>query len=403
MDLSVIVVNYNVRYFLQLCLESLQAATHSLECEVIVVDNASTDGSVDMIRACFPSITLMTNRDNVGFGRACNQALEIATGRRVLFVNPDTLMGESLLDDALAVFEEDHKIGAVGVCLLDGNGEILRESKRSIPTLWSAFTKFSGLSEVFPRSALFNRYYAPEIDYDATGDIEVLPGAFMLIRKSVLDELGGFDPRFFMYAEDIDLSYRITRAGYRIRYMGALHVIHFKGESTQKSEKTYTSTFFHSMRLFIQKYKGELYAPRVAWLLDKVVGNIQWIQNVRKQFGSGRFDQRKSLFPNHLALLSGQQDLPRILKSEFKIQSLELVPDSGHDRASFYLRYAPSYLRTHPDTAVMVDFRSLKFDQIVELWKVPRRPPIYVLDGKYAYVITSQNKEKQGEVYTFTP
>lgn len=402
MDLSIIVVNYNVRYFLHLCLESLQAATQSFDSEIIVVDNASADGSVDMVRSNFPHVRVISNSANVGFGRACNQALEVTNGRFVLFVNPDSLLGESLLTKALAVFEEDDKIGAVGVCLLDGNGEILRESKRSIPTLWSAFTKFSGLSDIFPRTALFNGYYAPELDYNDAGDIDVLPGAFMLIRKRILDEIGGFDPRFFMYAEDVDLSYRIIRAGYRIRYVGSLHVIHFKGESTQKSEQTYTSTFFHSMRLFIQKYKGELYAPSVAWLLDKIVMIIQWIKGWRKQFipvGSAR---THSGFPHHLTILSGHPHLPGLLKQKLDIPSTEIIPDQGHGDASFYLRYAPSYLLAHPHTAVMVDVESMSFDQIVELWKLPRRQPIFILDMQHAYVISSRNKEKQGEVHTFT-
>src|SRR5690606_13092682 len=259
MDISIIVVNYNVRYFLHLCLQSLEAAIKGLEGEIIVVDNASEDGSVTMIQTHFPQIRLIANTENVGFGRACNQGINLAAGGFVLFVNPDTLIGESLLEEALEVFNEDDKIGAVGVCLLDGKGNVLPESKRAIPSLWSGFTKFSGLSDIFPGIPLFNGYYAPHINYDQCGDIEVLPGAFMLIRKSILDEIGGFDPRLFMYAEDIDLSYRILQAGYRIRYVGSLHMIHFKGESTQKSEKTYTNTFFHSMRLFIQKYQHVLY------------------------------------------------------------------------------------------------------------------------------------------------
>ena len=402
MDLSIIVVNYNVRYFLHLCLESLQAATRDLHSEIIVVDNASGDGSTTMIREQFPSIHLIPNSENVGFGRACNQGLDVARGRYILFVNPDTMMGETLLYKALAVFDGDRKIGAVGVCLLDGNGEILPESKRSIPTLWSGFTKFSGLSDVFPRIPLFNGYYAPGIEYDQTGDIEVLPGAFMLIRKSVLEEIGGFDPRFFMYAEDIDLSYRITRAGYAIRYAGSLHVVHFKGESTQKSEKTYTSTFFHSMRLFIQKYRNELYAPPVAWMLDKVVATIQRIQNIRKQIRPSRASTRTASFPSHLAILSGKSRIEEVLRTQFNTPDWEIIPDEGSGEAPFYLRYAPAYLSTHADSAVMVDFRSMSFDQIVQLWKIPKRPPIYLVDGSHAYIISSQNKEKQGEVHTFT-
>lgn len=402
MDISIIVVNYNVRYFLHLCLQSLEAAIKGLEGEIIVVDNASEDGSVTMIQTHFPQIRLIANTENVGFGRACNQGINLAAGRFVLFVNPDTLIGESLLEEALEVFNEDDKIGAVGVCLLDGKGNVLPESKRAIPSLWSGFTKFSGLSDIFPGIPLFNGYYAPHINYDQCGDIEVLPGAFMLIRKSILDEIGGFDPRFFMYAEDIDLSYRILQAGYRIRYVGSLHMIHFKGESTQKSEKTYTNTFFHSMRLFIQKYQHVLYKPFVAWILVRVIGFIQWVKSLRKQFLPLHLSHKKPRFPEHVTVLSGIKDIENMLRAGFQIPDIEVIPDDGYGRASFYLRYAPAYLQCHPDTAMMLDVRSLSFDQIVALWRIPRQQPFYVLDGLNSYLISSQNKEKQGEVHTFT-
>lgn len=401
MELSIIVVNYNVKYFLQVCLESLHAASAGLNSEIIVVDNASSDGSIEMISNQFPSVKLIRNTKNCGFGRACNQALKIAEGRYILFVNPDTLVGESLLSDAIGVFQNDDKIGAVGVCLLDGNGQVLRESKRSIPTLWSAFTKFSGLSEVFRHSAFFNGYYAPELQYHDSGDIEVLPGAFMLIRKHVLDKLDGFDPRFFMYAEDIDLSYRITRAGYRIRYDGSLHVIHFKGESTQKSLTTYTNTFFHSMRLFIRKYKGELYAPPVAWLLQSIVRTIQSVEMIKRRSFIRKRKAIKPKFPGEVFVFTNQAALKDDLAGYMEVDHLVVVPDSGMGEAPFYLRYAPSYLSIHPDTALILDFRSLLFDEIVELWKKERKKPVYIADGLNSFFIGSHNREKQGEVHTF--
>ncbi len=401
MDLSIIVVNYNVRYFLQICLRSLHAATENLDAEIIVVDNASSDGSTDMIRSQFPDIRLIVNTGNAGFGRACNQGLEIAQGEYVLFVNPDTLMGESLLHRALAVFQEDEKIGAVGVCLLDGTGRVLRESKRSIPTFWSAFTKFSGLSDVFPGSPFFNGYYAPELGYDEKGDIEVLPGAFMLIRKKILDLLQGFDPRFFMYAEDIDLSYRIRRAGYRIRYDGSLHVVHFKGESTQKSLRFYTSTFFYSMRLFIQKYKGELYAPAVAWLLQVVVRSIQFVHMVRKRYLPGQQKTREPSENNHVALLSGNPRLYDQVSAYFSSAQVERITASGHGEQSFYLRYTPSFVRHHPGTVYVLDCVGLTFEQILDFWKIPGSRQVYLADSDHAFIISSHNKEKQGEVHTF--
>lgn len=399
MELSIIVVNYNVRFFLQVCLESLQAASAHIDSEIIVVDNASSDGSVDMIRTHFPSVVLIPNSENMGFGRACNTALAQASGRYVLFINPDTLVGESLLSDAISVFHTDDKIGAVGVCLLDGNGQVLRESKRSIPSLWSSFTKFSGLSEVFRNTPFFNGYYSPGLEYDQSGDIDVLPGAFMLIRKKVLDAVGGFDPRFFMYAEDIDLSYRITQAGYLIRYEGSLHVIHFKGESTQKTLVTYTSTFYHSMRLFIRKYTGELYSPIVAGLLQGIVRTIEGMQKIQKKLFSRKHSTRKHDLPESIYVVTNRQKLTKALLDHTGY--INKVPDTGFGEAPFYLRYLPSYLHSHPDTSLVLDIRNIAFEQIVTVWKLERTSPFYVADGDHSFIISSHNKENQGEVHTF--
>ncbi len=399
MELSVIVVNYNVRYFLRICLESLHAATAGMESEIIVVDNSSSDGSVDMIRNQFPAVDLIVNTENTGFGRACNDALARASGRYVLFINPDTVVGESLLTEAIKNFESDDQTGAVGVCLLDGNGQVLRESKRSIPSLWSSFTKFSGLSDVFKNIPFFNGYYFPTLRYDETGDIDVLPGAFMLIRKKVLDDIGGFDPRFFMYAEDIDLSYRITRAGYRIRYVGSLHVIHFKGESTQKDLSSYTTTFYQSMRLFIQKYTGELYTPFVAGLLQGIVRGIENMQKVQRRMRRPQRKHRKQGLAECLFVLSNGDQLTSVLNKSAR--QVVQIPEEGHGKAPFYLRYLPSYLHAHRNSALVVDFRSLTFDRIVEIWKQERTSPFYVADSDHSFIISSHNKENQGEVYVF--
>lgn len=401
MELTIIVVNYNVQYFLRLCLESLRSASAHLETEIIVVDNASEDGSVDMVRKEFPEVKLIANSENIGFGRASNQGLEMARGKYVLFINPDTIIGESLLPAALKVFDEDDQIGAVGICLLDGQGQVLRESKRSIPTLWSAFTKFSGLSELFRHTSLFNHYYFPSLQYDEIGDIDVLPGAFMLIRKSVLDEINGFDSRFFMYAEDIDLSYRISRAGYKIRYNGGLKAIHFKGESTKKSLLTYTNTFFHSMRLFIDKYTGELYSVSVSWLLQVIVRSIQRIQEMRRRWFPERNRSKKRLPVGELFVLSDHPSLVSSLPKYLDAEKVHFVPVSGTDQAPFYLRYTGSYLKMVADISLILDIRSLSFDQITWLWIQQDERPYYIADGEKSFFISSHNKEKQGEVHTF--
>src|SRR5690625_367028 len=400
MKLSVIVVSYNVKYFLNICLKSLQKAIDGMNGEIIVIDNASEDGSQKLLRNNFSGVRRIENKENIGFGRACNQGIDLATGEYVLIINPDTLVGESLLPQILEMMDQDLSIGALGIRLMDGKGNILRESKRTIPTLWSGFTKFSGLGELFKKSAFFNQYYAPELRYDEVGEVEVLPGAFMLIRRSVLNEIGGFDPRFFMYAEDIDLSYRISKAGYKIMYAGHLSAIHFKGESTQKSLWSYTDTFFTSMKLFVQKYTEELYSVRVSWVLQRMILAMLWIQGVWKT----RFKRSRMSTPLHLGewnlLLSKNPDIARKLEKLIG-QSVAHVPEKEIDDFSpaVYLRYITALVRTRLNIALFLDVNSLSFDQIFDLWRDQNGRSFYLLDRKEDYFISSADKRTQGQIY----
>lgn len=214
--LSVIIVNYNVKYFLEQCLFSVMHALQHMDGEVIVIDNASTDGSRDYLEARFPSIQFVWNGENHGFAKANNQAIQLAKGEFVLFLNPDTIVAEDCFVKCIAFFSEHSNAGAAGVRMVDGSGEFLRESKRAYPSLLTSFFKLTGLTTLFPRSPIFSRYHLGHMDQDKDHDVDVLAGAFMMVRQQVLKETGGFDERFFMYGEDIDLSYRIQQAGWRI-------------------------------------------------------------------------------------------------------------------------------------------------------------------------------------------
>lgn len=400
MKLSVIVVSYNVKYFLNICLKSLQKALEDIEGEIIVIDNASEDGSQELLRNNFPGVKRIENKKNVGFGRACNQGIDLATSEYVLIINPDTLVGESLLPQTMAIMDQDENIGALGIRLMDGKGNILRESKRNIPTLWSGFTKFSGLGKLFSKSSFFNQYYAPELQYGETGEVEVLPGAFMLIRRSVLNEIGRFDPRFFMYAEDIDLSYRISKAGYKIIYAGHLSAIHFKGESTQKSLWSYTDTFFTSMKLFVQKYTGELYPVRVSWILQRMILAMLWIQGIWKtRFSPSRKTSSLQLGEWNL-LLSKHSDVEAKLEKRIN-QSVAYVPERESDEfaSAVCLRYIPALVRTGMNIALFLDVNSLRFDQIVSIWEYQNGRSFYLLDREEEYFISSADKRTQGQIY----
>jgi GT2 family glycosyltransferase len=254
MDLSVVIVNYNVRFFLEQCLKSVFKSGAGLEMEVFVVDNNSVDGSVDMVREKFPAVRLIANRENAGFSRANNQAIRESSGRHVLLLNPDTVLQDDTLPGVVAFMEAHPDAGGLGVKMLDGQGRFLPESKRGLPTPGVAFCKVFGLSALFPRSRTFGRYHLGYLDPDQTHRVDVLSGAFMLLRREALEKAGTLDEDFFMYGEDIDLSYRITQAGYRNYYYPGTRIIHYKGESTKKSSINYVLVFYRAMVIFARKH-----------------------------------------------------------------------------------------------------------------------------------------------------
>ncbi len=254
MKLSVIIVNYNVKYFLEQTLLSVQSASKELDVEVFVVDNNSVDDSVKMVKNQFPEVKLIANKENTGFSVANNQAIRIATGEYILLLNPDTVVEEDTFEKTLAFMDAHPEAGALGVKMIDGKGKFLPESKRGFPSPKVAFFKTFGLSRLFPRSKTFNGYHLGYLDKDETHKVDVLSGAFMLLRKSVLDKIGLLDETFFMYGEDIDLSYRIIKAGHQNYYFPETTIIHYKGESTKKGSLNYVRVFYNAMIIFAKKH-----------------------------------------------------------------------------------------------------------------------------------------------------
>lgn len=254
MKLSVIIVNYNVRHFLEQALNSAIKASHGIDMEIFVVDNNSADGSVDMVRAKFPNITLIANDDNPGFSIANNQAIRQSTGEYVLLLNPDTVVEEDTFSKCIAFMDANPDAGGLGVRMIDGSGAFLPESKRGFPSPFAAFCKMVGLSKLFPKSRLFNQYTLGYLDEFETNEVDVLAGAFMWMRKSVLDDIGLLDEDFFMYGEDIDLSYRIVQGGYKNYYFPQTSILHYKGESTKKGSLNYVKAFYNAMIIFTNKH-----------------------------------------------------------------------------------------------------------------------------------------------------
>lgn len=271
MKLSVIIVNYNVEFFLEQCLLSVEKALKKLDSEVWVVDNNSVDYSVPMLQRKFPHVKLILNKKNVGFSVANNQAIKEAKGEYILLLNPDTIVEEDTFDKAIAYLDAHPKVGGLGVKMLDGKGNFLPESKRGLPTPLVAFFKIFGLSTLFPKSKLFGRYHLGFLDKETIHEVDVLAGAFMLIPKRVLDEVGLLDEQFFMYGEDIDLSYRITKSGYKNIYFPKTNIIHFKGESTKKSSANYVFVFYKAMIIFAQKHFSSQHANLFKILINLAI------------------------------------------------------------------------------------------------------------------------------------
>jgi GT2 family glycosyltransferase len=253
--LSIIIVSYNVKKLLDECLASVAKAAENITAEVFIVDNASTDHTVSELSPRFPLFQFIDNSQNTGFAKANNQALLLATGEFVLFLNPDTIVPADCFEKCLAFMNEHPEAGALGVKMMNGNNEFLKESKRGLPTPITSFWKLSGIIRVFPRSRIFARYYLGHLNESQTHEVEVLSGAFLWARKKVLDVTGGFDERFFMYAEDIDLSWRILQAGYKNFYFAGTSIIHYKGASTKKDFR-YVKQFYLAMSQFAKKHYG---------------------------------------------------------------------------------------------------------------------------------------------------
>jgi GT2 family glycosyltransferase len=252
--LSIVIVNYNVRHFLAQCLVSVKRAISHIETEVFVVDNASSDGSVEFIAGEFPWVKLIASPVNLGFSKGNNLAIQQAKGEYVLLLNPDTVVAEDTFDKCLAFMDAHPEAGALGVHMIDGKGNFLPESKRGLPTPAVAFFKTSGLSKLFPKSKLFGRYHLGFLSSTETHEVEILSGAYMLIRKKALEQVGLLDEDFFMYGEDIDLSYRIIKAGYKNYYFAGTTIIHYKGESTRKGSLNYVKVFYNAMIIFAGKH-----------------------------------------------------------------------------------------------------------------------------------------------------
>ena len=248
MKLSIVIVNYNVRPYLEQCLQSVAKALEGIEGEVFVVDNHSDDDSVETVKTQYQWVRLIENSENIGFARANNIAIRQSTGDYVLLLNPDTVVGEQTLREVLRFMEAHPKAGGAGVMMHNADGSLAPESRRALPTPWVSCLKMLGLTK---------RYYMSHLSWDNPGRIDVISGAFCFLRKKALDEIGLLDEDFFMYGEDIDLSYRLLKGGWENWYL-PYPIVHYKGKSTQKSDYRYVHIFYKAMLIFFRKHYSHL-------------------------------------------------------------------------------------------------------------------------------------------------
>lgn len=280
--LSIIIVSYNVRDFLWQALNSIEKAASGLSSEVIVVDNASYDGSVALVKKHFPRVKVIENKTNVGFARANNQALRICKGKFICLVNPDTLVQEDTFSTILKFFQEQPDAGMVGCKVLNPNGTLQLACRRSYPTPWIAFTRISGLSRLFPKSRFFGRYNLTYLHPEQVAEVEAISGSFMIVRRRVVDEVGLLDESFFLYGEDLDWCYRIREADWKIYYLPTTQIIHFKGESSRRSEFDQLRLFYKAMRLFVRKHFGKGRALVPSFFLQTAI----WVRAGLHFFGA---------------------------------------------------------------------------------------------------------------------
>ena len=337
MQLSIIIVNYNVQYFLEQCIISVIAACKNIEAEIIVVDNNSTDGSKLFFNNRFKAVQFIWLQQNLGFAKANNIGLTSAKGSTILFLNPDTIVPEDCFEQCLTFYHSKDKAGALGIRMIDGSGCFLKESKRGFPSLFTSFCKLSGLTALFPSSAIFANYYLGHLPENQNHPVAVLSGAFMMVDKKVLDKLEGFDETFFMYAEDIDLSYRIQKAGYLNYYFAESTIIHFKGESTKKETLHYIRTFYGAMVLFVKKHHGFFISSMYTLMIQAVIAiksTSTGINNFMKKTGS---KSKKTITKDKAFVISDdytfkliQQNTGQLFDTVEKIDSLKMLASKGN-------------------------------------------------------------------------
>jgi len=377
MKLSVIIVNYNVRYFLELCLQSVQEALVDIDSEVIVVDNNSEDDSCKMVTDKFPAVKLIANKENFGFSKANNQGVTIAKGEYILILNPDTVVGKDTFSKILKFAKTRHNFGALGVKLIDGKGTFLPESKRGIPTPKASFYKLIGFT-----SKKTGKYYANHLKENETGIVDILVGAFMLMKRKVYKEVKGFDERYFMYGEDIDLSYKILNKGYQNYYFADTQVIHYKGESTIRDVQN-----LHNFHKAMEIFYDEHFKINKAYDFVMKIGIKFWY--ALKFFGLKK--ETKLIYKAKRTLCIGDN---KDIKSKLKLVNVEVFDCAG---TSF--EEIKKCIKQHHIEEVVFDNDVMLYQEIIDNIDALKNGITFKIHPKNTnFILGSNSSESRGEV-----
>jgi GT2 family glycosyltransferase len=383
MQLSVIILNYNVRYFLDLCVLSVQKAIQNLDAEIIVIDNNSSDDSCAMMKLCFPNIKLIQNTENSGFPKGNNIAVKEAKGEFICILNPDTVVAEDTFERVLAFAKCQNDLGIVGCKLIDGTGNFLPESKRGIPTPWVAFTKIFGLYKWFPNSSFFNKYYAQHLNENQTGCVDILVGAFMVMKRELYNELEGFDEKCFMYADDIDLSYRALLLQKKNYYFHETTVIHYKGESTVK-DATYMKHFREFMNFFYRKhFKQSLFFNLMARFGAFYFSMVKLFQgNPKAKFS-----------PSQYIFVSDNENTREKLENKLQKNTQRAILENGK------IVFSQSISEKN-NTEVILDTNYLNFKDVISFFEINKNKSFTfkLLPMQSNFIIGSNSSNDRGEV-----
>lgn len=367
MKLTVVIVNYNVKFYLEQCLISLRRALLGIAAEVYVVDNHSRDNSVEYLSERFPEIHIIDSPYNLGFARANNLAIRKSKAEFILLLNPDTVIGEQTIKESIAFMDTHMDAGALGVRMLDSNGRSAKESRRGLPSPMVSFYKMTGLCARFPKHHKLGHYYMGDLSWDESARIEVVSGAYCMLRKKALDEVGYLDEDFFMYGEDIDLSYRVLKGGYHNYYLPSL-ILHYKGESTQKSSFRYVHVFYEAMLIFLKKHYSGLSVlftlPIKAAIYGKATLALFYMQIAKAKRSLGFVEYNAEL---PLYIFVGKVDMIEACRDLVKKKGLNahfLVCDSKELGTNEILQRVTSLTMHENMNYVVFDAEAFSYDQI---------------------------------------